>query len=207
MAFPVVFQRSLFSTNGATDDEILELSRANPLFRFERSSDGEIIMSPPSGAESGVQTAELNRQLGNWNREKGGGTLFDSQTGFTLPDGALLSPDAAWLAPGRFEALDRGTRKKFAPLCPDLVFEVLSPSDSIPATRRKIETYMRNGASCVVLLNPFDCSVEVSSREGDPKRLVDPARLTIPRRLLPGARGDLTLDLGDIFGDSRTQDG
>jgi len=193
MVLPIEFPRPI------SDEEIEELSRRNPTLCFERTSEGELVVSPPAGAQTGVRTSELNGQLRDWNRRAGGGTLFDSQVGFKLPDGALLSPDAAWLSHGRFEALDAATREKFCPLCPDLVFEILSPSDYFGATRRKIATFVKNGTLCAVLLDPFGRKVEVHERGGIVRVLNEPASLTISVTLLPSSREDLHLDLQQIL--------
>ena len=82
-----------------TDDELLRLSRRNPVWQFERNAEGELVMSP-AGGESGYRSAEVLLQLGVWNRRHGLGVMFDSSTGFNLPDGSCLSPDAAWVYHG-----------------------------------------------------------------------------------------------------------
>ena len=70
---------------------------------------------------------------------------FDSSTGFRLPDGALLSPDASWVRRDRWQALTPQDRRGFAPLCPDVVFEVRSESDALQDLRKKMLSYIANG--------------------------------------------------------------
>lgn len=76
----------------------------------------------------------------------------------------------------------------------------MSPSDYFGAARRKVATYMRNGASCAVLLSPFEQRIEVNERGGIVRVLQDPAELVIPVALLPGAREELRLSLENILG-------
>src|SRR5207302_9361770 len=84
-----------------TYGELLEFSRRNPGYQFERSA-----------------------QLEAWNRSRSSGLVFDSSTGFRMPDGAVLSPDASWVRRDRWERLAPADREGFAPLCPDAVFEM-----------------------------------------------------------------------------------
>ena len=108
-----------------TDEEVVELARHNPGYQFECSAKGELVVTP-RGSESGRRSAELLGQLHAWNRRTSVGVTFDSSTGFKLPDGALLSPDASWMRQARWDALTPEERRGFAPLCPDAVFEIRS---------------------------------------------------------------------------------
>jgi len=100
---------------------------------------------------------------------------FDSSTGFQLPDGSVVSPDASLVRLDRWEALSAEERRGFAPLCPDLVVELASPSDEGPrglsALRRKMADYQRNGARLGWLLLPEERAVEVWPSAGEPQRL------------------------------------
>lgn len=103
--------------------------------------------------------------------------LFDSSTGFRLPDGSVLSPDASLIRQERWQALSADERRGFAPLCPDLVAELASSSDEGPrgltALRRKMATYQANGAQLGWLLIPEQQTVEVwpAQGSGEPSRL------------------------------------
>jgi Uma2 family endonuclease len=71
-------------------------------------------------------------------------------------------------------------RKGFAPLCPDLVVELASPSDEPQALRRKMAAYMANVASLGWLLLPQGRTVEVwtaAETANSPLVLNDPSRL------------------------------
>jgi hypothetical protein len=87
--------------------------------------------------------------------------VFDSSTGFILPNGATRSPDVAWVEKSRWEALTPEQREKFLPLCPDFVIELVSPSDSIQKTRQKMEEYRENGCGLGWLINRPENQVEI----------------------------------------------
>jgi Uma2 family endonuclease len=143
-----------------TDEELWELSERNPGYQFERTADGRLIVTP-TGGESGRRSGEIFGQLREWNRRTRLGVVFDSSTGFRLPDGSLLSPDASWVRRERWEALSREEREGFVPLCPDAVFEVRSASQSLGELREKMEAYRANGARLGVLIDPYRQAVEI----------------------------------------------
>jgi Uma2 family endonuclease len=74
---------------------------------------------------------EVCRQFGNWAERDGSGIAFGSAIGFILPNGAMRSPDAAWVRHECWEALSRDQREQFPPLCPDFAVELGSPSDRL----------------------------------------------------------------------------
>ncbi len=176
-----------------TDDEILELSRRNPGLQIERSADGGLIVTP-TGSEAGKCEAEVVGQLHRWAAAEGGGVVFGPSTGFHLPDGSLLSPDASWMPRARWDALTPKQRKGFAPLCPDAVFEILSASDALRDLRVKMRTYLANGARLGVLIDPQRRAVEIYAPDRDP-RVLEPVQSAPFDDVLPG----FTLDLRPIF--------
>lgn len=176
-----------------TDDEILQLSEQNPGFQFERTAAGELVVTP-NGTEGGGREAELLGQLYVWAAGDGTGKVFGASAGFRLADGSLFAPDASWVRLDRWEGIVRAQRKKFARLCPDAVFEIASESDALAFLRRKMHTYVANGARLAVLIDPERRAVEIYS----PGREVE----TVERRstlafdpVLPG----FTLNLEPIF--------
>ena len=76
-----------------TDEQFLQLTKANPDLRMERTAEGELIVMPPTGSEGGSYNAEMSADLVMWNRQARLGKVFDSSTGFTLPNGATRAPD------------------------------------------------------------------------------------------------------------------
>ena len=122
--------------------------------------------------------------------------LFDSSTGFLLSDGSVLSPDASLVRQERWQTLTPEQRRGFAPLCPDLVVELSSPSDEGPRgltdLRRKMDAYQANGAQFGWLLIPDQQAVEIwrASGAGDPQR-VEAATELDAGPLFSGLRIDL----------------
>ena len=80
-----------------TDEQFYQLCRTNPEIKFERNSQGEIIVMSPTGGETGNQNVEMMIEFGIWNRNAKLGKLFDSSTCFKLPNGANRSPEVAWI--------------------------------------------------------------------------------------------------------------
>jgi Uma2 family endonuclease len=162
-----------------TPEQFVELCVANPEAVLELAADGSLILMTPTGSETGARNAELSFQIYTWARGNGNWKSFDSSTGFRLPDNSVLSPDASLVALDRWQDLTAEQRRGFAPICPDLVVELASPSDEGPrgltALRQKMAAYQRNGARLGWLLIPTERAVEIWEPLADP-----PAQ---PRRL------------------------
>jgi Uma2 family endonuclease len=144
-----------------TDEELMRFCAANEMVRVERDANGELILMSPSGSGTGRTNSELIYQLAAWARETNSGATFDSNAGFTLPDGSMRSPDAAWIAWPRWNALSREEQEGFAPICPEFVIELRSPSDSLPELQAKMRLWVANGAQVGWLVDPSRKTVEV----------------------------------------------
>jgi len=155
-----------------TDEQFWQLCENNRDLRFERAATGELIIMPPTGSETGRRNMDLSFQLQSWSRQNGLGIAFDSSTGFKLPNGANRSPDAAWIKKERWEALTAEQQEKFAPICPDFVVELRSPSDNLESLQKKMREYIANGARLGWLLNRQNREVEIyrPNREVEIKR-------------------------------------
>ncbi|MDB9308829.1 Uma2 family endonuclease, partial [Aphanizomenon sp. CS-733/32] len=143
---------SLKSVIDMTDDQFFQLCQNNRELRFERNANGELIIMSPAGGETGNRNGRLNQQLFNWTDADGTGIAFDSSTGFKLPNGADRSPDASWIKLERWDALTDEEKRKFPPICPDSVIELLSPSDSLKTTQEKMKEYIDNGVRLGILI-------------------------------------------------------
>lgn len=139
----------------SSNSEIMELAAQNPGYRFEREPDGTLTVAP-TRSESGRRNAALGAALSNWNATRAmPGICFDSSTGFTLPDGSLVSPDGAWIERERWLKLSEAEREDYAPLVPDVVVEIISKSDRPASVKAKLQRCRRLGASYVVMLDPY----------------------------------------------------
>lgn len=177
-----------------TPDQLLELSSLNRDLRLELTAKGELIVMPPTGWETGNQNSEVNMQLRLWTKRDRTGAASDSSTGFVLPNGAIRSPDASWVEGSRLEALSAEQRRKFAPLCPDFVIELRSPSDSLSVAQAKMREYVENGARLGWLLDPAQKRVYVYRPETPVQQLENPEKVS-GDPVLPG----FVLDLREIW--------
>ena len=178
-----------------TDEQFFQLCIDNRDLRFERTASGGLIIMPPTGSETGNFNIDLSCQLQSWSRQnKHLGPAFDSSTGFKLPDGTDISPDAAWMRRDRWDALTPEEKDKFAPICPDFVVELRSTTDSLEKLRAKMKVYVKNGARLGWLLDRKNRKVEISRQGSDVEILDSPATLS-GEDVLPG----FVLDLSDIL--------
>jgi Uma2 family endonuclease len=151
---------------GLTDDELFALCASNKILRIERTSQGEIMLLHPTGGESGRQNTDIVTDLNLWVRRTKQGVAFESSTGFRLPNSAVRSPDAAFVAKERWEALSQTERRTFIPLCPDFVIELLSESDSLRKTQEKMHEWIENGCRLAWLVDPLSETVYVYRADG-----------------------------------------
>ncbi len=161
-----------------TDEQFYLLCQDNENLRFERTATGELIIMPPAGGETSNRNGRLNQQLFNWTDADGTGIAFDSSGGFKLANGADRSPDASWVRLERWDALTPEQQKKFPPLCPDFVVELLSPSDSLKETQEKMKEYRDNGVRLGWLINRKSRQVEIYRQGQHVEVLENPVTLS-----------------------------
>ena len=137
------------------DDMIAEFSALNDDLRIERTAKGEIILMPPTHGDTGHRNADITTDFAIWAREDDRGRYYDSSTGFTLPNGALRSPDTSWVLKSRFDALTQEERSGYISICPDFVIELRSASDGLGMVQDKMREYMDNGAILGWLIDPM----------------------------------------------------
>ncbi|MFM7313556.1 MAG: Uma2 family endonuclease [Cyanobium sp.] len=192
-----------------TPEQFEQLCEANPEAVLELTAEGHLIAITPTGGDTGRRNTRLLTRLQTWADRQEGWEVFDSSSGFHLPDGSVLSPDASVVQLARWQALAPEQRRSFPPLCPDLVVELASPSDEGPrglaALRRKMAAYMANGARLGWLPIPQQRAAEIwqAGAEGEPAEHgepLQPQRLEQATRLeggelLPG----LVLELQEIW--------
>lgn len=175
-----------------TDDQFYDLCRANPDLKFERNAKGDLIIMPPTGGETGHRNFELSADFAIWNRKARLGIGFDSSTCFKLSNGADRSPDVAWIRQERWDALTLEQRTKFPPITPDFVLELMSPTDTLPATQAKMREYMECGVQLGWLIEPKSRRVEIYRPDQPVEVLQSPKTLT-GEAVLPGFTLELSL--------------
>ncbi len=144
-----------------SDDELIAFSRRNKPFRIERNARGELEIMTPVGGRGSNWEAIVIRELGMWTEDDGRGLFFSSNGGFSLPDGSMLSPDAAWVSFERWNVLSEDQQTSFPPLCPQFVVEVLSKSDSKPMLEAKMLVWLANGAELAWLVDPYQATISI----------------------------------------------
>ncbi len=161
-----------------TDEQFFEFCQANRDVRIEKNAEGEIIIMPPTGWETGDKNAEITMQLRQWTKRDGGGKSADSSAGYKMPNGAIMSPDASWIANERLEKIAPEKRRKFLPLAPDFVIELRSQTDSLKDLQNKMQEYIENGISLGWLIDPPSKQVFVYRPNMEVETLENPAEIS-----------------------------
>ncbi|MEH2256826.1 Uma2 family endonuclease [Nostoc sp.] len=177
-----------------TEDQFYEFCQLNPDFRIERNAVGELMIMPPTGSETDQHNFDIIVQLGIWTKQDSTGVGFGSSGGFTLPNGAVRSPDAAWIKRDCWEAIPLELRKKFAPICPEFVIELRSESDNLQILQDKMQEYIDNGTQLGWLIDRKQRQVFIY-RPNIPVEKLDDPKILYDESLLPG----FVLDLSQIW--------
>lgn len=176
-----------------TREQFYQLCQVNHDIRMERSHTGDLILIPPTGWETGKRNADLITELNLWNRQTNLGVVFDSSTGFSLPNGSDRSPDVAWVQKKRIDAIAPDPAK-FLPLAPDFVVELRSATDKLAVLQQKMTEYQECGVRLGWLIDPQNKQVEIYREGTSSERLDNPAQLS-GEAVLPG----FILNLADIW--------
>jgi Uma2 family endonuclease len=174
-------------------EQFYELCKVNRDIRLERTSTGDLVLMPATGWESGRRNAQLITDLTLWNRQTQLGIVFDSSTGFSLPNGADRSPDVAWVDKSRIDAIAPDPAQ-FLPLAPDFVIELRSATDKLATLQHKMAEYRDCGVRLGWLINPQEKQVEIY-RLGRPTEYLSQPDLLVGEDVLPG----LVLPLAEIW--------
>lgn len=177
-----------------SEHEFYEFCQLNRDLRLELTSEGDLVIMPPTGSKTGIRNSRLNLRLAGWAEKDGTGQAFDSSAGFLLPNTAKRSPDFAWVNNERWHALTEEEQEEFAPLCPDFVVELRSRTDLLINIQRKMDEYMSNGAQLGWLIDPLERRVYVYRPSAPVEELDNPQTISGE----PLLRG-LVLNLQEIW--------
>ena len=156
--------------------------------------DGEPVEMTPSADESSSVGAMILGFLAQHVREGRLGRLYGADGGFVLfPDRQTVRvPDVAFV---RAERMPQGlARKSFPRLAPDLVVEVLSPSDRASEVVAKLEMYQEAGVPLIWLVDPDKETITIIAA-GQPTRVVKQGDTLDGGEVLP----DFTVPVAEIF--------
>lgn len=172
-----------------TDSELLALG-SNTDVKYELW-DGKIIAMPPAKPRHGMVIARLICFLGAHVYEHKLGQLFDGQTGFRLSLEYCYEPDISFVSNDRLKTiLPHGDFDGLFHAAPDLAVEVLSPSDSITKTERKLQLYLSYGARLGWMIDPKNKTVRVY-RPGENFELLHAERWLTGNSVVTGFRVSL----------------
>ena len=190
---PLVLQ--IPSSMQMTDEQFFEFCQVNRDLRIERNKFGELVIMPPTGSETGNREGNIFGQLWVWSEQDGTGITFSSSTRFKLSTGAERSPDACWIKLERWNTLSPEQQQKFAPICPDFVVELKSPSDNLQTLKKKMEEYMKEpGIQLGWLIDRKQRQVYIY-RPGLPEECLDNPATVNGELVLPG----FILNMGKVW--------
>ena len=174
-----------------TAEDLLRLSGSGK--RYELIA-GELIELAPAGGEHGYVAARALVRLSTFvDQHRVGGAVFAAETGFRLarnPD-TVRAPDAAYVSAARL--VDARVRA-FPDLAPDLVVEIVSPSDTASDVHEKVGTWLASGVQVAIVLYPVTRSAIVFRPDGEARVLHEDDILTA-EPVLP----DFSCRVGDFF--------
>jgi Uma2 family endonuclease len=177
-----------------SDEDFFAFCQANPDWRIERTSEGDLIIMPPTGGDTGKRNFNLNGLFYVWAKQDGTGASFDALTVFSLPNGAKRSPDLAWVKLARWNALSDDERRGFPPLCPDFVVELRSHTDSLRVLQEKMQEYIDNGTQLGWLIDPIEKKVYVYRPDREVECFDHPASISGEPLL-----NNFTLELAEVW--------
>jgi Uma2 family endonuclease len=157
-----------------SDEDLMGFCAANDFLRVERDANGEILVMTRAGSKTSRMNSRVTRLLDEWAEADGRGIAFDSNGGFSLPDGSMRAADAAWVGRNRWDALTEAEQSRYAPLCPDFIIELRSPNDSLADPNKKMEQWTANGAQLGWLIDPENKTVSIYRPGEQPETLSHP---------------------------------
>src|ERR1035437_552548 len=137
-----------------TEEQFFLLCVRNKELRIEKDKHQNIIIMSPTGAKGSNYNLKLGHVFESWNERKNSGIGFDSNSGFTLPNGAMRSPDLSWIPYEKWNKIPEAEQERFPHICPDFVIELVSKSDSLKQQKEKMEEWIENGCRLGWLIDP-----------------------------------------------------
>lgn len=175
-----------------TDEEFFQFCMDNKDARIERDKNRNVIITPPVNFDSGEHESGVITDVKVWCR-KNAGKAFSSSTGFTLPNGAVRSPDASWISPERLAKMPASEKSKFAAIVPDFIVEVRSKSDRLNLLKDKMLEWIENGVRLAWLIDPKAEMTYIYRENGSIEILESFDRVLTGEDVMEGFKFDLTM--------------
>jgi Uma2 family endonuclease len=147
--------------------------------------DGEIRTMSPAGNKHGKIAMALGFRLAAFVQEHGLGAVYAAETGFLIqqnPD-TVRAPDVAFISQERLDEV--GPVEGYWPGAPDIVAEVVSPTDRFSDVEQKALHWLRAGSQIVWVVDPAQTHVTEYLSAVDIRILGSDETLTAPQ-ILPG---------------------
>jgi Uma2 family endonuclease len=173
-----------------TDEEFMALPKDG--HRYELVNEALVDMGN-SGMEHGYVACILVAVLTTFVQQNKLGAVCDSSTAFTLKTGNKRSPDVAFVARERLKGLKRPPRGFFQG-SPDLVVEILSPSNTVEEIHEKIVEYFNNDTRLIWVIHPDEKYVLVY-HSPEPDRLLRPQDQLEGEDVVP----EFSMPVADLF--------
>ena len=157
----------------------------NPLWQFEISAAGELIIMPMTGSASSGDEGEIIIVLGNWRLENGGYS-YPSTAGFRLPSGAIRAPAAAWITQQRYDNLTLSEHRGVINGAPDFVVEIRSRTDRLPPFLAKMAEWIAAGARLGWGIDPRQRRAYIYRPHQDEPEILDNPETLSGEDVLPG---------------------
>ncbi len=140
---------------------------------------GEVYEYMPAGHRHGEVSLSIGSRIFQFVKRNRLGKAYGAETGFILRTAegeSVRAPDVAFIRKERIP--EAGWSEAFCPIAPDLVVEVISPSDSYPQLRQKIDQWLSAGVQVVWVIDPERRVVEIWRPDGTLKELKENDTLT-----------------------------
>ena len=172
---------------GLDRDGFLAFCGRHPDVLAELSPDGTIEVASPQTARSCEYDGVAFGELREWWKRTGLGKVYNSSGGWTLPSGAVRSPDAAWVSDAQIAATPNEEWDHFARVVPAFIAEVRSRSDRRPRLEKRMEeTWLAAGVELAWLLDPVEGRATVYRPGAAPEEVRDLDATLSGGELLPG---------------------
>jgi Uma2 family endonuclease len=156
--------------------------------------EGQLYRMSPASPKHGAVAHEFSTSLGIFLRSNPIGYGYAAESGFRLsrdPD-TVLAPDAAFVRSDKIPPDDQ--QDGFWEVVPDLVVEVVSPSDTVGYLVDKVAAYLDAGVEVVLTIDPKRLTLSVHTQDGISRTLRKNDILELPD-VLPG----FSLPISEIF--------
>jgi Uma2 family endonuclease len=171
-----------------TDEEIMSLPDNGYSHEIV---DGKLVMSPKNNPLHGRVCVKISTRISNFVEPRNLGWVFDSNTGFWMVNRNLRAPDVSFVATAR---LPNESEHGFYEGAPDLIVEVLSPTNRRREMDERLRDFFESGTKLAWIINSDQRFAEVCRSLTD-RRIIGPGGVLEGEDVIPGFQ----LPLSDIL--------